>query len=105
MDRQLQATTSLQAALVLAATEVVGDTAAKSGNALLAYGSYNVLAYELQHVLRHNGLALTNAYWNAFTNLTHTAIGTLFFGESLSSAQYVGIALITSGIVLLGWNK
>ena len=98
----LQNTTALGGALVLTATEVVADTAAKVGNqAGLTYAGYGALAYELQHVLKNNGLGLTNAYWNAFTNVTHTLIGRQFFGEVLTTQQYVGIVLVTAGIFLM----
>jgi len=101
--RFLEATTALGGALVLTATEVVGDTAAKVGNQeSVTYGSYVVLAYELQHIFKHNGIGLTNAYWNAFTNVTHTLIGWRFFGEVLTTEQYAGIALVTAGIYLMG---
>jgi len=96
---------SFAGALVLTATEVVGDTAAKAGNAPLTYASYAALAYELQVILHSNGLALTNAYWNAMTNVTHTLIGKFVFGESLSTQQYTGIALITLGILLLDGRR
>jgi multidrug transporter EmrE-like cation transporter len=99
----LQGTTALGGALVLTATEVVADTAAKVGNqAAITYGGYMVLAYELQEVFKHNGIGLTNAYWNALTNVTHTLIGRQIFGEVLSTQQYVGIGLVTAGIFLMG---
>ena len=106
MANWLESLDSLGGALVLTATEVVGDTAAKVGEQpQLTYGSYVVLAWQLQHIFKHNGIALTNAYWNAFTNVTHTLIGTLFFGEQLSTAQYAGIGCVTVGIYLLGYGK
>ena len=90
-------------ALVLTAIEVVGDTAAKVGTQpALTYASYLGLAHELQRILPHNGMALTNAYWNAMTTVTHAVIGTLYFDEQLSSTQYLGIGLVTLGILLLG---
>jgi len=92
---------SIEAAAILAATEVVADTAAKQNNAVLCYAGYNALAYILQQVLPNNSIAITNAYWNAFTNVTHTVIGVAMFGETLSTAQYTGIALITGGVLLL----
>ncbi len=93
----------MQAAALLTVTEVVGDTAAKvGGHPQLTYGSYLLLAYELQHVFRRNGIALTNGYWNAFTNVTHTLLGRFLFNETLSTHQYAGLALVTVGICLLG---
>lgn len=87
---------------MLAAVEVVADTAAKQDKAVLCYAGYNALAYILQQVLPNNSIAITNAYWNAFTNVTHTVLGVTVFGETLTTSQYAGIALITGGILLLG---
>jgi multidrug transporter EmrE-like cation transporter len=99
----LEQLTSAGAAMVLTATEVVGDTAARAGNMpLVTYAAYLLLAYQLQRVFKYNGMGLTNAYWNAYTNITHTVIGMVIFREKLSSQQLVGIALVTLGIVLLG---
>jgi len=106
---------AVQAAGLLTAIEVVGDTAAKLGssdtrffdgnNGLVTYGSYMALAWTLQKVLPQNSIAVTNAYWNAMTNVTHVLIGSLAFGETLSSRDYLGIALITAGILLLRDSK
>ncbi len=105
----------VEAAALLTAIEVVGDTAAKLGekdtrffdgnNGLVTYGSYIALAFTLQKVLPRNSIAITNAYWNAMTNVTHTLIGSIAFGETLSSRDYLGIALITAGILLLRDSK
>lgn len=101
----------LGAAALLTAVEVAADTAAKLGdrdsrffdgnNTLVAYGGYNALAFILQRVLPQNNLALTNCYWNAMTNVTHTLVGSLAFGEKLTQQQYLGIGVVTLGIFLL----
>ncbi len=98
-------------AAVLTAIEVVADTAAKLGdndsrffdgyNSAVLYGGYLANAFVLQNVLARNSIAITNAYWNAMTNVTHVLIGTLAFGEVLTQREYVAIGLITAGIVLL----
>lgn len=90
-------------ALLLTGTEVLADTAAKSGLALGAYGGYAALAYELQMILNRdgNGLALTNALWNGMTNVTHTLIGVAVYGEELSARELIGILFVTAGIFLI----
>ena len=103
MQPWLSSLNELGAAAVLTAVEVIGDVAAKRGdNDALLYGAYNVNAYVLKNVLAHNGIARTNAYWNAMTNVTHVLIGSIAFGEELTTTDYAGIALITAGILLLG---
>lgn len=96
--------TPFTGALVLTATEVFADVCAKTGSNLGSFLGYNALAYELPIILaeKGNGLALTNAYWNSMTNITHTFIGVYFFHEQLSNKQLAGIGLVTVGILLLG---
>lgn len=97
---------SLVAAAVLTATEVVADVSAKQGNLAGALAGYNLLALELKSFLYDNGakLSLTNAYWNAMTNVTHAILGVTVFGETLSTTQMVGIGFVTAGILLLGYE-
>ncbi len=85
---------------MLTAIECVGDTAAKLEYPLLTYGTYNALAYVLTEALPKTGLALTNSYWNAMTNITHLAIG-VYLGESLSTSQMMGIVLVAAGVYLM----
>lgn len=99
------------AAALLTAVETISDTAAKLGdndkrffdgyNSVVLYGGYNATAYVLSKVLKNNSIAITNAYWNAMTTVTHTLIGSLAFGEAISRDEYIGIALITAGIFLM----
>lgn len=95
--------TPFSAATILTLTEVAADVGAKLGKNVLAVTGYNALAIQLRYFLHSDGLpiSLTNAYWNAMTNLTHTAIGVYFFDEELTTNQYLGIGLVTLGILLL----
>lgn len=91
---------------MLTGIEVCADTAAKidgetfNSDAVL-YGGYLSLAYVLRQVLPNNSIALTNAYWNAATNVTHLAIGKMYFGEEITTQQMIGIGVITVGILLV----
>lgn len=99
---------SWQAALVLTATEIVGDVAAKNGdNPLLQYGAYNAISWQLGESLHRNGngIGLQNAYWNAMTNVSHALIGVYVYGEVLTNQQLLGIGLVTAGIYFLGQGK
>ena len=83
---------------MLTATEVVADAAAKVGNqAAITYGGYMVLAYELQEVFKHNGIGLTNAYWNALTNVTHTLIGRQFSAKYSAPSSILGSGWLQPG--------
>lgn len=107
----MQNLNAFQAASLLTAVEVVADTAAKLGNNdarffdgynnAVLYAGYNLEAFILSKVLKNNSIAITTAYWNAMTTLTHTLVGTLAFGEVLEREDFFGIGLIIAGIFLL----
>lgn len=102
----LKSLSTIEAALVLTAIECVGDVAAKMDGALLpTFASYNALAYTLTQVLPNQNLAIINGYWNAATNLTHVALGAYFFGESVTQQQFLGLMLISGGILLLNGSN
>lgn len=89
------------AALVMSGAELGADAAAKAQLYWLSVPAYAGLGYLWTTLLRGNPLGLTNLYWNAITNWGNIAVG-MWFGERLSGTQYVGAALITTGIILLG---
>lgn len=91
-------------AVLLTAIECVGDRSAKLNGAIPVYLSYNALAFVLPHLLKKNPLGLTNAYWNACTNVTGVLIGG-YYGEALEFQQIVGVGLISVGIYFLGQGK
>lgn len=98
---------ALRWAMLMTAIESVGDASlkqnAKTGDAkffALGQASYITQAYVLSLALKDNKLGITNAYWNGMTNITNTAIG-MAMGESYTNWQFVGIGLITAGILLL----
>lgn len=97
----LEDTNPIQAAGVLTAVELVGDRAAKLGLQEATYASYIALAFVLPNVLKDNPLGLTNAYWNAMTNVTGIVIG-VYYGEKYTMQQLAGIALMGAGFLMLG---
>lgn len=88
------------AALLLTITEAVGDYNAKKGNLILSLIPYHLLGAELFITLQKNPLALTNAYWDAFSNIMTFGIG-YALGERYSTMQYSGMVLISAGIMML----
>ncbi len=89
------------AALVLTGIEIAGDLAAKFESPAIAVLVYLKLGYVLSEVLPGNRLSVTNAYWNALTNVTHVILGTVLFKEKVSPKELGGIGLITAGILLM----
>lgn len=91
---------AIQGAALLTLIELVGDSGAKIGNPLMAYGGYNALAYTLTKLLKSNGLIITNSLWDGLSNVMTTTLG-LFFGEVPTPREWVGIGLISAGIFIL----
>lgn len=81
--------------------EMVGDWGAKTQNKLVAFGGYNALAWRLTNALETGSLILTNSYWDAFSNVMTTFLG-VAMGERPSNLQWLGVGLISGGILLLG---
>ena len=92
--------TSLVAGTVLTLTELVGDYGAKQGNELLAFGFYNLLAFELLVFLQQGSFVLVNANWDAISNLATFALG-FALGERFTNTQYAGMVLISLGLFLV----
>ena len=92
---------SFGAALVMSGAELGAAPPAKAQLYWLSVPAYAGLGYLWTLLLRGNPLGLTNLYWNAITNWGNIAVGA-WFGEQLTGTQFVGAALITTGIILLG---
>jgi len=98
---------ALRWAVLMTLIESVGDGSlkqyAKTDDAMffaLGEGAYIGQAYVMQLALRNNKLGIVNAYWNGMTNITNGLIG-MAMGETYTAYQFVGIGLITAGILLL----
>ena len=99
---------ALRWALLMTAIESVGDASLKQSARtegdvaflLTGLGAYNIQAGVFREALRTNKLGITNAYWNAMTNITNTLIG-MAMGETYSIHQGIGILLITAGILII----
>jgi multidrug transporter EmrE-like cation transporter len=51
--------------------------------------------------LKYEGMAITNVLWIALSVLFTTIIGYFFFKEEITSIQFIGIAGIMVGLVLI----
>jgi multidrug transporter EmrE-like cation transporter len=98
---------ALRWAMLMTAIEGVGDASlrqnAKTNDLtffVLGEASYITQAYVLSFALKDNKLGVVNAYWNAMTNITNMLIG-MAGGETYTSSQFLGIGLITAGILLM----
>lgn len=98
---------SSKAGLYLTLVELIGDTsikryAATNNTTFLGIGvsAYMGLVYILQHFLRTESLAITNGYWDSFSNIL-TSVAAIAMGEKLTNYQLAGLFMISGGVYLL----
>ncbi len=63
--------------------------------------SYALMGALLVLALNYKAMAVTNIIWGALTIGIVTGISCFYFKESISISQFVGIALVMVGIVLV----
>ncbi len=51
--------------------------------------------------LKYEGVAITNILWISISVILITLVGYFFFKENITTLQFIGIALITTGLVLV----
>jgi multidrug transporter EmrE-like cation transporter len=105
------ALTPFRGGLLLTLVESVGDYALKrfaTGGSpafsALGFGVYGALAAILVWLFKTLGLAITNAYWDALSNVAGMAMGFFLLQESYTLRQWIGMILLTFGMVLVNGN-
>jgi uncharacterized membrane protein len=100
--------TPLMSGVLLSLTESVGDYALKvfsntGSKPMLGLGMavYAGLASLLGWLFKFNGLAITNAFWDATSNVLTMFMGTVIFNETYSLRQWIGMVTVTLGIALM----
>jgi multidrug transporter EmrE-like cation transporter len=93
---------------LLTVVEAFGDIALKQyaiGGSSLFLGAgvvvYGVLAFLLSWLFKFNGLAITNAMWDATSNIMTMGLGYFLFHEVYSLKQWIGMATVALGILLM----
>ena len=71
---------------------------------LLGYLSYIGVLEMFQKSIETQGLSWTNSAWDGWSNLTTGLVAIFLFKEKPSPKQFIGIALISLGLFLLGTN-
>ena len=71
---------------------------------LIGYLSYGAALVFFIHSIRTMGLAWSNSSWDGWSNITTNLVAVLALGEKPSNTEYIGMALISLGLLLLG-NK
>lgn len=62
---------------------------------------YTIVGYLLCQSFKEKGLAMTNALWSALSVLATTLVGVLLFKEVLHVHDFIAVALIVSGVMIL----
>ena len=68
---------------------------------LLFYSGVGLL---LVQTFKLTGMAFTNALWSALSIMATTTVGVLFFKERLHLHDYLAIAMIGSGVLILKYT-
>ena len=62
---------------------------------------YAMVGYLLRSTFNSNGMAMTNALWSGLSVVATTVVGTLLFKEMLHLHDFLAIALIAGGVMIL----
>jgi len=72
-------------------------------NAWFAVGVlfYAIVGFLLRSTFNSTGMAMTNALWSGLSVVATTVVGTLLFKEILHLHDFLAIALIAGGVLIL----
>jgi len=65
---------------------------------LLLYGGVGIL---LVQTFKLTGLAFTNALWSGLSIMATTTVGVMYFKEKLHLHDYIAVAMIGAGVLIL----
>ena len=72
-------------------------------NAFFAIGVlfYAAVGYLLRLTMNASGMAMTNALWSGFSVLATTVTGILLFKEVMHIHDFIAVAMIVGGVMIL----
>jgi multidrug transporter EmrE-like cation transporter len=98
----------LYGGVLLSLIEGVGSYSLKrfavgGASMFLSFGMavYLALAGVLTWLMKSNGLALVNAYWDGTSNLLTMLMGSFIFNEKYTVRQWIGMGTIALGILII----
>jgi small multidrug resistance pump len=62
---------------------------------------YAMVGYLLRSTFNSTGMAMTNALWSGLSVVATTVVGTLLFKEMLHLHDFLAIAMIAGGVMIL----
>jgi len=63
--------------------------------------SFALAGFFFARSLQYEGMAITNIIWMALSTLLITSVGYFFFKETITTLQFIGIATVVIGLVLI----
>lgn len=72
---------------------------------LLGVLFYSGVGLMLVQTFKLTGLAMTNALWSGLSVMATTTVGVLYFKESLHLHDYLAIAMIGGGVMILKFTN
>ena len=66
---------------------------------------YGCVGFLLCQTFTMTGMAMTNAIWSALSVASTTVVGVMLYKETLHAHDYIAIALIVSGVLILNTTK
>lgn len=62
---------------------------------------YAAVGYLLRQTMNATGMAMTNALWSGLSVLATTTVGIMLFKETIHVHDFVAIAMIVGGVMIL----
>ena len=69
---------------------------------LIGYLTYGFILILFINSIRTMGLAWSNSSWDGWSNITTNLVAIFALGEKPKTTEYIGMGLISLGLVLLG---
>jgi multidrug transporter EmrE-like cation transporter len=66
---------------------------------------YGCVGFMLCQTFLLTGLAMTNAIWSALSVISTTTVGVMLYKEMLHMHDYLAIAMIASGVLILNFTR
>jgi multidrug transporter EmrE-like cation transporter len=68
-------------------------------------GFYALVSLALVQTFKLEGLAMTNALWSAMSVMATTSVGVIVFKEAFHAHDYLAIAMIGAGVMILKYTR
>ena len=68
-------------------------------------GFYALVSLALVQSFKLEGLAMTNALWSAISVMATTSVGVIVFKEAFHAHDYLAIAMIGVGVMILKYTR